>query len=115
MAGSRASGQCAGRRPRVGELVERRRTGGRLALLAVVALAITTAGCQRPFERGLASTARSLASNHSHGVFVAANCAPVAAARNGTMVWYSRDGAGVWNAYIGSGRCRGKPLLPAYD
>ncbi len=86
-----------------------------MALPTIAALALTTAGCARPLARSLASTARSLASNRSRGVFVAANCAPVAAARNGTMVWYARNATGVWNAYIGNGRCRGKPLLAPYD
>jgi hypothetical protein len=48
------------------------------------------------------------------GTFVASNCAPVAAASDGTMVWYSRNAAGLWDAYIGAGNCQGAPLLPAY-
>lgn len=47
--------------------------------------------------------------------FIASNCAPVAEAQNGTMVWYSRNSAGVWDVYVGNDRCQGKPLLPAYD
>jgi hypothetical protein len=47
--------------------------------------------------------------------FVAKNCAPVAAASDGTMVWYQHNGAGLWDAYIGNGNCRGKPLLAPYD
>ncbi len=31
------------------------------------------------------------------------------------MVWYSRNAAGVWDAYIGNGNCQGTPLLPSYD
>jgi hypothetical protein len=115
MAGSRARRRRAGGRPRGGALAGCRRAGRIVAALAIAALALTTVGCARPLAHGLASTARSLASNRSHGVFVAANCAPVAAASNGTMVWYARDGSGVWDAYIGNGRCQGKPLLPAYD
>jgi hypothetical protein len=53
--------------------------------------------------------------SHAHAAFVAKNCAPVAAASDGTMVWYSRNAAGVWDAYIGDGECKGKPLLGAYD
>jgi hypothetical protein len=49
------------------------------------------------------------------GSLVASNCAPVAAANNGTMVWYSMNAAGVWDAYIGTGNCQGTPLLPAYE
>jgi hypothetical protein len=49
------------------------------------------------------------------GTFVAANCAPVGAASDGTMVWYSRNGAGVWDAYIGNESCQGSPLLPPYN
>jgi hypothetical protein len=30
------------------------------------------------------------------------------------MVWYSRNSAGLWDAYIGNGSCQGKPLLPPY-
>ena len=48
------------------------------------------------------------------GVSVAGNCAPVAAASDGTMVWYSRNGSGLWDAYIGNAGCQGEPLLPAY-
>jgi hypothetical protein len=49
------------------------------------------------------------------GTLVAGNCAPVAASSDGTMVWYSRNAAGVWDAYIGNGNCQGAPLLPPYD
>ena len=49
------------------------------------------------------------------GTLVASNCAPVAASSTGTMVWYSMNAAGVWDAYIGTGNCQGAPLLPAYD
>jgi hypothetical protein len=75
-------------------------------LLAVVALVLALPGC-----------AQTLASTYAgaHDTFVAANCAPVAASSSGTMVWYRRNGAGVWDAYIGNGSCHGKPLLPAYD
>ncbi len=49
------------------------------------------------------------------GTLVASNCAPVAASNSGTMVWYSMNAAGVWDAYVGTGNCQGAPLLPAYD
>ncbi len=49
------------------------------------------------------------------GTLVAENCAPVAADSAGTMVWYAKNSAGVWDAYIGNGDCQGKPLLPAYE
>ena len=48
------------------------------------------------------------------GVPVAANCAPVAAASDGTMVWYARNSSGLWDAYIGNANCQGEPLLPPY-
>ncbi len=48
------------------------------------------------------------------GVSVAANCAPVAAAGDGTMVWYSRNSSGLWDAYIGNANCQGEPLLAPY-
>ena len=48
------------------------------------------------------------------GTFIASNCAPVAAASDGTMVWYSRNSSGLWDAYIGNAKCQGAPLLPAY-
>jgi hypothetical protein len=51
----------------------------------------------------------------AHDTLVAANCAPVAASSSGTMVWYRRNSAGVWDAYIGNGSCHGKPLLSPYD
>ena len=46
---------------------------------------------------------------------MAGNCAPVAASSSGTMVWYSINASGVWDAYIGGGDCQGAPLLPPYD
>jgi hypothetical protein len=64
---------------------------------------------------GSAGNAWARGASAPHAVFVAANCAPVAAASDGTMVWYGRDAAGVWDAYIGNGRCEGAPLLPEYD
>jgi len=68
------------------------------------ALALALAGCgQTPVTDGARAS------------FVAANCAPVAAARDGTMVWYARDAQGLWNAYVGNERCHGRPLLPPYD
>jgi hypothetical protein len=88
-------GKGAGRRLRRLLLV-----GGLVALLA-------TTGCGRLLHAAAVS--------HAHGVFVAKNCAPVAAASDGTMVWYSKNAAGVWDVYIGNGECQGKPLLPAYD
>jgi hypothetical protein len=72
------------------------------ALLAIAALAplIAVVGCTPAFG--------------ASGTFVAANCSPVAASSSGTMVWYSRNAAGVWDAYIGNGSCQGAPLLPPY-
>jgi len=64
---------------------------------------------------GCGQTLAASADAHAHETFVAGNCAPVAAARDGTMVSYQRNSAGVWDAYIGSGNCRGQPLLPPYD
>jgi hypothetical protein len=58
------------------------------------------------------STADATAS--ASGTFVAGNCAPVAAASDGTVVWYSRNSSGLWDAYIGNAKCQGAPLLPAY-
>jgi hypothetical protein len=65
------------------------------------------AGCNRPL-------ARSRSVSHTAGAFVASDCAPVAAASDGTMVWYSKNAAGLWDAYIGNGNCHGKPLLSPY-
>ncbi len=59
--------------------------------------------------------AQSPALATTSGTLIAANCAPVAAASNGTMVWYSRNGAGVWEPYIGDEDCQGTPLLAPYD
>ena len=73
----------------------------RLLLIAGVALLIAACTC-----------ASALAAS---GTLVASNCAPVAASSTGTMVWYSMNAAGVWDAYIGTGNCQGAPLLPAYD
>jgi hypothetical protein len=70
------------------------------ALLSVALLA--SAGC-----------AESLAAPSS-GTFVASNCAPVAAAGDGTMVWATRDAAGMWEPHIGNGSCEGAPLLAPY-
>src|ERR1700683_5240267 len=72
-----------------------------LLLIATAALALMSASC----GEAVAASA----------TLVAANCAPVAAASDGTMVWYSKKAAGVWDVYIGNGECQGKPLLPAYD
>jgi hypothetical protein len=73
------------------------------ALLAIAGLA--------PLIAAVACTPTFAAS----GTFIAANCSPVAASSSGTMVWYSRNAAGVWDAYIGNGSCQGAPLLPPYD
>jgi hypothetical protein len=59
------------------------------------------------------STADATAS--ASGTFIASNCAPVATASDGTMVWYSRNSSGLWDAYVGNANCQGAPLLPAYD
>jgi hypothetical protein len=80
--------------------VQRKLSHSVLVLLS--ALLFAGAGC-----------AESLAAGSS-GTFVAANCAPVAAASSGTMVWASRNGAGVWEPYVGNGNCEGSPLLAPY-
>src|SRR5436190_12517369 len=49
------------------------------------------------------------------GELVKANCAPAAASANGTMVWFQRNSANVYDAYIGNDRCEGSPMLPPYD
>jgi hypothetical protein len=56
----------------------------------------------------------ALASSGASGTLVAANCAPVAAAENGMMVWYSMNSSGVWDVYEGNGNCQGQPLLAPY-
>jgi hypothetical protein len=76
-------------------------------LLAGLVLLLVLAGCGQTFAASAGAGA--------HDTFVAANCAPVAASSSGTMVWYRRNSAGVWDAYIGNASCHGKPLLPAYD
>jgi hypothetical protein len=63
---------------------------------------------------GALATDQALGASTPHGTLIAHNCAPVAAASNGTMVWYGRNGAGVWEPYIGNGDCHGKPLLAPY-
>ena len=67
-------------------------------------LCLAVAGC----------SAASAAANPS-GTFVASNCAPMAAASDGTMLWYSKNSAGLWDAYIGNGNCQGQPLLSPYS
>lgn len=76
--------------------------------LAGLVLFLTLAGCGQ--------TLASSADAHARDTFIASNCAPVAAARDGTTVAYRRNGAGVWDAYIGSGSgaCHGRPLLAPY-
>ncbi len=77
---------------------------------------------QRTLQRVLACLAvficapcgAARAEGQASATFIAENCAPVAAASDGTMVWYARNAAGVWDAYIGNGKCEGAPLLPAY-
>jgi hypothetical protein len=73
-----------------------------LLLALGIAVSISAFGCASSFAA-------------ASGKFIASNCAPVGAATNGTMVWYSKNSAGVWDAYIGNGNCQGEPLLPAYD
>jgi|HubBroStandDraft_6_1064221.scaffolds.fasta_scaffold180801_2 hypothetical protein len=81
-----------------------------LRLLAGVALVITLAGCANG-----SALHRDAETSGASATFVARNCAPVAASSNGTMVWYARDSAGVWDAYLGNRDCRGAALLPPYD
>ena len=76
---------------------------GRAALATGLALLAT-----------LLSVRPAVAAFTTSGTLVAPNCAPVAAARDGTMVWYSRNSAGLWNAYIGNSDCQGQALLPEY-
>jgi hypothetical protein len=80
----------------------RSNTTPRVLLLAIALLA------------GLCS-AQSPTLAATSGTFIAANCAPVAAASDGTMVWYSRNSAGVWETYIGNEDCQGTPLLAPYE
>ena len=63
----------------------------------------------------LLSSAPSYGSFETAGALVAENCAPVAATSDGTMVWYSRNGKGIWDAYIGNADCQGTPLLAPYE
>ncbi len=76
-------------------------------LLAGLVLLLVAPGCGQTLAASTQTGARD--------TFVAGNCAPVAASSSGTMVWYRRNSAGVWDAYIGNGDCQGRPLLPAYD
>ncbi len=76
-------------------------------LLAALVLLLALPGCGQ--------TLAASANAGAHDTFVAGNCAPVAASSSGTMLWYRRNSAGVWDAYIGNGSCHGKPLLPPYD
>jgi hypothetical protein len=71
-----------------------------LLLIAGIAPLIAASACAPTFA--------------ASGTFVAANCAPVAASSAGTMVWYSMNASGVWDAYVGNGNCEGAPLLPPY-
>jgi hypothetical protein len=48
------------------------------------------------------------------GELVKANCAVAATAANGTMVWFERNSANVYDAYIGNDRCEGSPMLPPH-
>jgi hypothetical protein len=45
---------------------------------------------------------------------VAHNCAPVAAATDGTMVWDHMTASGTFDAFVGNGNCHGGALLPSY-
>jgi hypothetical protein len=56
----------------------------------------------------------AVAAASTSGTFIASNCAPVAAASDGTMVWSSRNSSGLWDAYIGNAKCQGAPLLAPY-
>ena len=101
-----ASPIAAGPRPRTVRhaLPSRgRSTAARVRIAFALALVLAAEAC---LTAGAAAGAS--------GTLVAANCAPVAAAADGTMVWYARTAAGVWDAYIGDGSCHGTPLLPAY-
>ena len=73
-------------------------------LLAGLVLLLVAPGCGQTLAASTQTGARD--------TFVAGNCAPVAASSSGTMVWYRRNSAGVWDAYIGNGDCQGRPLLP---
>jgi hypothetical protein len=82
----------------------------RLRLAVALVLLLATAGCANNF-----ALRRAIDTSGASGTFIANNCAPVAASSDGTMVWYARDSAGVWDAYIGNGDCHGAPLLPSYE
>jgi len=49
------------------------------------------------------------------GTLVRANCSPIAAAADGTMVWHSATAAGWDDVYVGDGNCSGTALLPPHD
>lgn len=59
------------------------------------------------------SSAKELSFGNS-GTLVASNCAPTAAASDGTMVWNEMTAAGTFDAYIGNDDCQGSELLPNY-
>jgi hypothetical protein len=81
-----------------------------------LAVALATTGCARTLRAGGGvEEPGAAAAGGGHASFLAANCAPVAASSSGTMVWYARNGAGVWDAYIGDASCRGAPLLAPYE
>jgi len=79
-----------------------------LALLPVLSIAL--AGCGSGLRLDRAGPVSGASAS-----FIAHNCAPVAASSDGAMVWYARDWAGLWNAYIGDRNCHGRALLAPYD
>jgi hypothetical protein len=83
-----------------------------LLLLPSLVLLIAVTGCAGTLARLRASAS---ATSSASGTFIAKNCAPVAASSDGTMVWYAKNSANLWDAYIGNGACHGKPLLPSYE
>jgi hypothetical protein len=60
------------------------------------------------------ASGRAARIGHSLSYVQLTRCAPVAAASDGTMVWYSKNTSGVLDAYIGNGDCQGAALLPPY-
>ena len=71
--------------------------------------------CVMPLVLAFLAGAHCGTSFAASGSFIAANCAPVAAASDGTMVWRGRNSAGLWDAYIGDEDCQGRPLLAPYN
>jgi hypothetical protein len=64
----------------------------------------------------MAITTTTTTADAASGTLIKSNCAPAAAASDGTMVWHERTAAGVDDTFIGDGNCVGKPLIATpYD